>query len=229
MSEKDLAIVLVSGGMDSLTTLGIACEHHQDIALLHLSYGQKTAKREQECFKNIANFYHIPGERRKIINMDFLGELGGSSLTDKDIKVKKYAPGTEIPNSYVPFRNTHLIALAVSWAEIIKARKIYIGAVEEDSSGYPDCRPSYYKAYNELIRQGSKNGNIQIITPIIGMRKHDIIKKARELKAPLEMTYSCYANEDKACGICDSCFLRLQGFKKAGLEDPIEYANERPS
>jgi len=228
MKSKELAVVLVSGGMDSLVTAAIANEKYEKLAFLHLNYGQKTEERELICFHEIAEFYNVPANKQKIIDVTFLKQIGGSSLTDEAIKVKDYKGDEEaIPDSYVPFRNTHLIAMAISWAEVIGAKKIYIGAVFEDSSGYPDCRPSYYEAYNKLIKEGTKAGDIEIITPVIHMRKHEIVNKAIELKAPLTSSYSCYARSDKACGVCDSCALRLKGFEKAGLEDPIEY-NERP-
>lgn len=227
--SNELAIVLVSGGMDSLTTAALANENHTNLAFLHLNYGQKTEKRELQCFREIADFYNVQESHRKVIDVSFLSQIGGSSLTDDSIEVKKYkGDSNEIPDSYVPFRNTHIIAMAVSWAEVIGAKKIYIGAVEEDSSGYPDCRPSYYKAYNALIKEGTKEGDIEIITPVIALKKFEIIKKAKLLGAPLASSYSCYANNDKACGVCDSCALRLRGFEQAGFEDPIDYET-RPS
>lgn len=222
--NKELAIVLVSGGMDSLVTAAIANEEHESLAFLHLNYGQKTEAKEYECFLAIAKKYNVPPERQKVIDITFLKQIGGSSLTDDSIEVKKYKGDTpEIPDSYVPFRNTHIIAMAVSWAEVIGAKKIYIGAVEEDSSGYPDCRPSYYQAINELIKEGTKEGDIQVITPVIALRKDEIVKKAIELKAPLESSWSCYQRSDLACGVCDSCALRLKGFERAGVRDPIAY------
>lgn len=229
MKSKELAICLVSGGMDSLVTAAIANESHERLAFLHLNYGQKTEKKELECFHQIADFYNVHQAFRKIIDITFLKQIGGSSLTDEQIKVKEYHGDTEeIPDSYVPFRNTHIISMAVSWAEVIGAKKIYIGAVYEDSSGYPDCRPEYYKAINNLIKQGTKKGDIEVITPVINLSKDQIVKKAVDLKAPLNKTWSCYAREDKACGICDSCALRLRGFQKAGIEDPIPY-DKRPN
>lgn len=226
--SKELAVVLVSGGMDSLVTAAIANEKHESLAFLHLNYGQNTEKKEFDCFKKIAQFYHVPETHQKVIDITFLKQIGGSSLTDDKIDVKKYhGDSDEIPDSYVPFRNTHIISMAVSWAEVIGAKKIYIGAVEEDSSGYPDCRPSYYQAMNDLIKQGTKDGDIEVITPVIALSKDQIVKKAVELKAPIESSWSCYEKEDKACGVCDSCALRLRGFQRAGLEDPIEY-HERP-
>ncbi len=226
--SKDLAVVLVSGGMDSLVSAAIANEKHESLAFLHLNYGQNTEKKEFDCFQEIAKFYNVPESRQKVIDITFLKQIGGSSLTDDKIDVKKYhGDSEEVPDSYVPFRNTHIISMAVSWAEVIGAKKIYIGAVEEDSSGYPDCRPSYYEAMNALIKQGTKDGDIEVITPVIALSKDQIVKKAVELKAPIESSWSCYEKEDKACGVCDSCALRLRGFQKANLEDPIPY-HERP-
>jgi 7-cyano-7-deazaguanine synthase len=226
--SKDLAIVLVSGGMDSLTVAAMAHEQYENLAFLHMNYGQKTSKKERECFEKIADFYKIPSSQRKIIDMTFLSQIGGSSLTDQSIEVSKYVGDSDqIPSSYVPFRNTHIIAMAVSWAEVIGAKKIFIGANYEDSPGYPDCRPSYYEAYNQLIKQGTKEGNIEIETPIIMMKKSQIVAKAVELHAPLELSWSCYARADFACGVCDSCALRLRGFKEFGLKDPIPYIQEK--
>lgn len=228
MKEKNLAIALVSGGMDSLLSAAIAHSNHEHLAFLHLNYGQKTEEKELECFHKIADFYKVPRELRKVVDVTFLKQIGGSSLTDDGIDVKKFkGDSAEIPDSYVPFRNTHIVSMAVSWAEVIGAKKIYIGAVEEDSSGYPDCRPSYYKALNALIKEGTKDGDIEVITPVIHMKKFEIVNKAVELKAPIESSWSCYARGDKACGVCDSCALRLRGFAKAGMVDPIEY-DQRP-
>ncbi len=227
--SKDLAIVLVSGGMDSCLTAAIANENHEDLAFLHLNYGQNTEEKELECFHAISDHYGVAKHNRKIIDVSFLQQIGGSSLTDRNIDVKKYqGDSEEIPDSYVPFRNTHIISMAVSWGEVIGAKKIYIGAVEEDSSGYPDCRPAYYEAINQLIKVGTKDGAIEVITPLIKMSKKEIILKANELKAPVELSWSCYEREDKSCGVCDSCALRLRGFQQAGLEDPIEY-DRRPN
>lgn len=226
---KDLAIVLVSGGMDSCCTAAIASKNHKSLAFLHLNYKQKTEKKEFECFEKIADFYDVPKQLRKVIDISFLAQIGGSSLTDSSIDVKKFqGDSEEIPDSYVPFRNTHIISMAVSWAEVIGATKIYIGAVEEDSSGYPDCRPSYYKAMNKLIKEGTKDGVIEVITPLIHLSKKQIIEESFNLGAPIEHTWSCYDKEDKACGVCDSCALRLRGFEQAQKHDPIEY-EKRPS
>jgi len=222
--KNNLSIVLVSGGMDSLVSAAIAHKENPSLAFLHLNYGQKTEDKELDCFHKIADHYNVDKKYRKIIDVTFLKEIGGSSLTDDSISVKDFkGDSEEIPDSYVPFRNTHIIALAVSWAEVLGAQKIYIGAVHEDSSGYPDCRPSYYEAYNKLIKEGTKEGNIEIITPIIHLTKDKIIQKGLELKAPLEYSWSCYKENELACGVCDSCALRLRGFEKAGLKDPISY------
>lgn len=223
--KNSLAICLVSGGMDSLVSAAMAHTKHSDLAFLHLNYGQKTERRELKAFTDIADFYQVPNNLRKVIDVTFLKQIGGSSLTDDKIDVKKFKgiEDTEIPDSYVPFRNTHIISMAVSWAEVLGAKEIFIGAVFEDSSGYPDCRPEYYQAMNQLIKVGTKKGDIEIITPLLYLTKDQIIKKAIELKAPLELSWSCYAREDQACGECDSCALRLRGFQKAGIEDPIAY------
>lgn len=222
--SKELAVCLVSGGMDSLVCAAIAHSEFENLAFLHLNYGQKTEERELKSFKKISEFYKVPTSHQKIIDVSFLKQIGGSSLTDDAIDVKKYkGDSEEIPDSYVPFRNTHIISMAVSWAEVIGAKKIFIGAVYEDSSGYPDCRPSYYAAINNLIKEGTKDGDIQVVTPVIFLKKDEIVKKAIELKAPLEFSWSCYERNDKACGVCDSCALRLRGFQKAGVNDPIDY------
>ncbi len=223
--SKDLAVCLVSGGMDSLVCAAIANNEFENLAFLHLNYGQKTEERELESFKKIAAFYNVAPSHQKIIDVSFLKQIGGSSLTDDKIDVKKYKgdDSVEIPDSYVPFRNTHIISMAVSWAEVIGANRIYIGAVYEDSSGYPDCRPSYYEAINNLIKEGTKDGDIKVVTPVIFLKKDEIVKLAVELKAPLQFSWSCYERNDKACGVCDSCALRLRGFQKAEIVDPIDY------
>jgi 7-cyano-7-deazaguanine synthase len=222
--SNELAVILVSGGMDSLVSVAIAAEMHEELAFLHLNYGQKTQERELKAFHQIADYYQVRHSKRKVIDVSFLKQIGGSSLTDDSIDVKKYkGDSDEIPDSYVPFRNTHIVAMAVSWSEVIGAKKIYIGAVEEDSSGYPDCRPSYYKALNNLIKEGTKDGDIEVVTPVIDLTKSQIVLKAQELTAPVKFSWSCYERNDVACGECDSCALRLRGFQKAGIEDPIDY------
>jgi 7-cyano-7-deazaguanine synthase len=218
------AIVLLSGGMDSLVCLGEALHLGADVGLLHMNYGQKTSERELASFHAIADHYRIPQERRKVINMQFLQQLGGSSLTDAAIAVKDYQGDSDaIPDSYVPFRNTIILSLAVSWAEVVKAGQVFIGANHEDSPGYPDCRPSYYAAFNEVIRQGTKASGIEVLTPVIGMKKKEIVRRGAELKVPFELSWSCYRSSERACGQCDSCALRLRGFREANLADPISY------
>jgi len=220
---KELAIALVSGGMDSCVSAAIAKQKY-DLALLHVNYGQRTEKRELQAFHAIADYYQV--KKRLVANIEYLKQIGGSSLIDDNIPVSiADLENKNIPTSYVPFRNTHLLAIAVSWAEVIGAGKIFIGAVEEDSSGYPDCRKEYYQAFNKLVEVGTKpETHIEVITPLIDMKKEEIVLKGIELSVPLHLTWSCYKNNDKACGVCDSCALRIKGFKKAGVKDPIEYA-----
>jgi 7-cyano-7-deazaguanine synthase len=219
------AVVLVSGGMDSCVTTAMARDAGHELSLLHLNYGQRTEKRELQAFHALADFYGIPESRRLVASIAHLAAIGGSSLTDAAIPVSSAdLDNTGIPTSYVPFRNAHILSVAVSWSEVIGARHIYIGAVYEDSSGYPDCRPEYYAAFNEVIRLGTAAGDIRIETPIIFMTKEAIIRKGLEQNAPLHLTWSCYQNEDVACGVCDSCALRLRGFQRAGVEDPLPYA-----
>jgi 7-cyano-7-deazaguanine synthase len=221
---KDLAIVLVSGGMDSCVTAAIAHEQYQ-LALLHVNYGQRTESRELKAFNDIASYYNIPKDRILISNIDYLRKIGGSSLTDPRMDVQDTQGDTrEIPTSYVPFRNTHLLSIAVSWGEVIGARKIFIGAIEQDNPGYPDCRPIYYETFNKLIKVGTKPATcIEVETPLIHRGKSEIVKMGVSLGAPLHLSWSCYKNTDKACGRCHSCFLRLKAFQEAGVKDPIPY------
>lgn len=218
------AIVLVSGGMDSCVTAGIARAENAELAFLHISYGQRTEERERRAFNNIADHYGV--EKRLDISIEHLAKIGGSSLTDENIAVTEAdLTSTEIPTSYVPFRNANMLAIATSWAEVIGADAIYIGAVAEDSSGYPDCRPEFYAAFQEVINTGTKpDTHIDIRTPIIQLSKAEIVKKGIELNAPLHLTWSCYRSEELACGTCDSCALRLRGFEQAGITDPIGYS-----
>jgi len=220
---RERAVVLASGGMDSCVTIAIARQTH-DISLLHLDYGQRTESRERRAFSDIADHYRV--EHRLVISMEHLAKIGGSSLTDPSIPVSGAdLDGKGIPTSYVPFRNANMLAVAVSWGEVIGAGAIFIGAVEEDSSGYPDCRREFYDAFEGAVRAGTKPGtHIRLITPVIRMTKREIVLTAAALGAPLDLTWSCYAREDVACGLCDSCALRLRGFRRAGLEDPIPYA-----
>ncbi|HUI63416.1 MAG TPA: 7-cyano-7-deazaguanine synthase QueC [Bacteroidota bacterium] len=218
----DLAVVLASGGMDSCLTIAIARETH-DLALLHCNYGQRTESRELRAFQDIADFYSI--KHRLVISMEHLAKIGGSSLTDARIPVSLADLSARgIPSSYVPFRNANMLSVAVSWAETIGAHSIFVGAVEEDSSGYPDCRREFYDAFEAAVRAGTKpDARISLITPVIRMSKKEIVRKAMELGAPLHLSWSCYQSEDIACGECDSCALRLRGFRQAGFEDPIPY------
>jgi 7-cyano-7-deazaguanine synthase len=221
--DRPTAVVLASGGMDSCVTTAIAAQEYR-LAMLHVTYGQRTEQRELRAFNVLADFYHA--EHRLVSKLDHLKAIGGSSLTDVAMPVEKANLGrTEIPSSYVPFRNAHFLSIAVSWGEVLGAQKIFIGAVEEDSSGYPDCRPEYYEAFNRVIRAGTKpDTQLEIVTPVIHLRKSEIVRRGRELGAPFELTWSCYQAEDKACGVCDSCALRLRAFEEAGLEDPLPYA-----
>jgi len=222
--EPSLAVCLVSGGMDSCVTAAIANQENEEIAFLHVSYGQRTEARERLAFDNLADHFNV--NKRLAASIEYLKDIGGSSLTDARMKVAEAnLASKEIPTSYVPFRNSHLLAIATSWSEVIGAQRIYIGAVAEDSSGYPDCRPEFYEAFQKAIDLGTKpETNIGIITPIIHLRKSEIIKRGLELGAPLELTWSCYQSEDVACGSCDSCALRLRAFAEAGVADPIKYA-----
>ena len=218
-----LAICLVSGGMDSCVTAAIAHEENDELAFLHVSYGQRTEKRERQSFEALADHFNV--KSRLVISLEQLARIGGSSLTDNSIPVTAAnlsAPG--IPSSYVPFRNAHLLAAAVSWGEVIKATSIYIGAVAEDSSGYPDCRPEFYDAFQRVLDIGTKpETHITIETPVIDMRKSEIVQRGIELRAPLHLTWSCYQESELACGNCDSCALRLRAFREAGVADPIPY------
>jgi 7-cyano-7-deazaguanine synthase len=221
-SAKSRAVVLLSGGMDSCVCAALAVRDHHTAAL-HVSYGQRTEAREQESFIGICDRLGI--RDRLIVRNDALKLIGGSALTDENIEVpESHLLGREIPVTYVPFRNAHFLAAAVSWAEVLGANRIYIGAVEQDSSGYPDCRPAYYQAFNEVIRAGTKEGSIEVVTPLIAMRKFEIVRLGLELGAPFDLTWSCYSRQDRACGVCDSCVLRLRAFQEAGARDPLPYA-----
>jgi 7-cyano-7-deazaguanine synthase len=223
MSAKNLAVVLLSGGLDSCVTMAIAREKH-NVALLHVGYAQRTQTREYNSFRSIARYYKVPETRTLAIELDFFRKIGGSSLTDPDIPVDKNNTNADVPTSYVPFRNTHLLSIAVSWAEVIKADKVYIGAVQQDSPDYPDCRAEYYEAYNRLVEVGTKpSTHIKVVTPLLNMSKSEIVKKGIELAAPLQLTWSCYERNDKSCGHCQSCLLRLKAFEEAGFKDKIHY------
>ncbi|MGE5174164.1 MAG: 7-cyano-7-deazaguanine synthase QueC [Betaproteobacteria bacterium] len=228
--NKELAVVLVSGGMDSCVCAAVANERYR-LAFLHVNYGQRTEARELTSFNDIADYYQA--EKRLSVSVDHLRMIGGSSLTDEKIpipetdslKTQNSKPKTSsIPSTYVPFRNAHLLSIAVSWAEVIGAAKIFIGAVEEDSSGYPDCRETFYQAFNKVIETGTKpETRVEIVTPLIHLKKSEIVRKGVDLGAPFHLTWSCYQNSERACGRCESCVLRLKGFKEAGVKDPIPY------
>jgi 7-cyano-7-deazaguanine synthase len=221
------AVVLLSGGMDSCVSTAIAVHAHgaENVALLHAGYGLRTQQRERQSFDSIADFYGIA--QRLVVQLDHFRAIGGSALTDANIAVPENqhdSSAAQIPVTYVPFRNAHFLSVAVSWAEVIGAQHIYIGAVAEDSSGYPDCRPEYYRVFQDLIRVGTRPvTEIVITTPVISLRKSEIIRKGIALGAPLHLTWSCYQNEHLACGVCDSCVLRQRAFAEAGLSDPISY------
>jgi 7-cyano-7-deazaguanine synthase len=230
MTDSRKAVVLLSGGMDSCVCAAMAREQHgaENIALLHAGYGQRTQRRERRAFEEIANFYSV--RERLVVQLDHFRAIGGSALTDERIAVPENAlgapgpRGSAIPVTYVPFRNAHFLSVAVSWAEVIGAGAIYIGAVAEDSSGYPDCRPEYYRVFQELMHEGTRPEiQIELVTPVIRMKKKEIIRRALELGAPLHLTWSCYQEEEIACGVCDSCMLRLRAFAEAGATDPIPY------
>src|SRR5258706_10625171 len=222
VETRSRAVVLLSGGMDSCVCAALAVRDY-DAAAVHVSYGQRTEERERRAFESICERLGI--RARLAVRNDALRAIGGSALTDANIEVpESHAIGSGVPVTYVPFRNAHFLAVAVSWAEVLGAEKVYIGAVEPDSSGYPDCRPAYYRAFNEVVKAGTKEGGIEIVTPLIAMRKVEIVRLGLELGAPFDLTWSCYQREDRACGVCDSCVLRLRAFREAGTEDPIPYA-----
>ena len=223
VAKKQRAVVLLSGGMDSCVCAALAARDF-DAAAVHVGYGQRTEQRERQAFLAICDRLGI--RDRLLVKNEALRAIGGSALTDPNIAVpESHAIGHDVPITYVPFRNAHFLSVAVSWAEVLGAEKIYIGAVEQDSSGYPDCRPAYYAAFNEVIHAGTKEGKIDIVTPLIALRKHQIVSLGLELSAPLDLTWSCYSREDHACGVCDSCVLRLRAFREVGAKDPISYAS----
>ncbi|MBI4459692.1 MAG: 7-cyano-7-deazaguanine synthase QueC [Acidobacteria bacterium] len=238
---RSKGIVLLSGGMDSCVTAAVAAKECE-VAALHVSYGQLTEARERRAFEEVTDYFGI--SERLLVDQSYLGRMGGSALTDSRIPLREADPSAplpstaletgraglearDIPASYVPFRNAHFLAVAVSWAEVIGAQKIYIGAVEQDSSGYPDCRPEYYRIFNELIGVGTRpETRIEIVTPLIHLKKSEIVKKGIELRAPFHLSWSCYRNCNIACGRCDSCVLRQRAFTEAGVEDLIPYEEQ---
>jgi len=225
MPKKQKAICLVSGGMDSAVTLAIALEKY-DVAAMHAYYGQLTQDREIKAFRDITNHYGI--NETMAFSLSHLTQIGGSALTDPDIDLHTGGiDKTRIPNTYVPFRNAHLLSAAVSWAEVLGASAIFIGIVEEDSSGYPDCRESFIEAFNKAVNEGTRpETNLNIIAPVMHLTKAEIVRKGMELNVPFELTWSCYQNTEKACGVCDSCILRLKAFEDAGFDDPIPYEGD---
>lgn len=221
--QSELAVCLVSGGMDSCVTAAVAVRDVDELAFLHVSYGQRTEHRELLAFNQIADHYQV--EQRLVVSLEHLAKIGGSSLTDKSVAVSPAdLAARTIPTSYVPFRNAHLLSIATSWAEVIGANSIYIGAVAEDSSGYPDCRPEFYEAFQQAINLGTRpETQIEIRTPVIALKKSEIVNLGQTLGAPFELTWSCYRESEHACGNCDSCALRLRAFRSAGIDDPIPY------
>src|SRR3974390_860415 len=220
-TAKERAVVLLSGGMDSCVCAALAVRDY-DAAAVHVSYGQRTEARERQSFLGICDRLGI--KDRLLVRNEALRAIGGSALTDTAIAVpESHAIGQDIPVTYVPFRNAHFLSVAVSWAEVLGAEKIYIGAVQQASSGYPDCRPEFYAAFNEAVRTGTKEGKIRVETPLIALRKAEIVRLGLELGAPFDLTWSCYSREDRACGMCDSCVLRMRAFAAAGARDPIPY------
>lgn len=227
--EKNRSVVLLSGGMDSCVCAALAARETEASAM-HISYGQRTEQRERWAFERLCDRLGI--RRRLALRNEALSLIGGSALTDNRIAVpqaKNEIGQGAVPVTYVPFRNAHFLAAAVSWAEVLDATRVYIGAVEQDSSGYPDCRPAYYKAFNEVVRAGTREGKIAIATPLIAMRKAEIVRLGLEIGAPFDLTWSCYSREDKACGICESCVLRLRAFDEAGATDPLPYMPQAAS
>ena len=227
-NDKTSTVVSLSGGMDSAVCAALAVRNFgaEHVAALHISYGQRTEAREQASFLGICEQLGI--DRRLIVRTPLFRAIGGSALTDEQIDVPEAGQeiGAQIPVTYVPFRNAHFLSAAVSWAEVLGAERIYIGAVQQDSSGYPDCRPEFYQAFNEAVRTGTKEGRIRIETPLIAMRKSEIVTRGLELGAPFDLTWSCYRRDDLACGTCDSCVLRLRAFAAAGASDPISYLSQ---
>jgi 7-cyano-7-deazaguanine synthase len=208
--------------MDSCVCASLAARDYE-AAALHISYGQRTEQRERRSFEQICDRLGI--RDRLLVRNEALRAIGRSALTDPNIAVpESRSLCVGVPVTYVPFRNAHFLAVAVSWAEVLGAEKVYIGAVEPDSSGYPDCRPEYYRAFNEVVKAGTKDGIIRVVAPLIAMHKREIVTLGLELGAPLDLTWSCYQSEDRACGVCDSCVLRLRAFREAGAEDRIPYA-----
>ena len=217
--SNELAVVLASGGMDSCTAAAWAAKRYR-LAMLHVNYGQRTEAKELECFKKLTA--HFRAEKSLVVDAPHLRQIGGSALTDSRIPVPPDETPGEIPVTYVPFRNANLLAIATSWAETIGATRIVIGAVEQDAPGYPDCRPAFYEAANRLIELGTRpETHIVVETPLVALRKADVIRMGRELGAPFELTWSCYQTESRPCRNCASCRRREEAFLEAGMPDPL--------
>jgi len=228
--ERPMAVVLASGGMDSCVVLALAARDYR-VAALHASYGQRTAARELKAFNDLADFYQVPADRRLVVDLSHLARVGGSALTDASQPIPEGKPSTEgIPATYVPFRNANLLSVATAWAEVLGAEKIFFGAMEQDSSGYPDCRGVFVEAFNRLIAVGTRpETSVQVVAPLLHLSKGEVVRLGLKLRAPFHLTWSCYQSEAVACGRCESCLLRLKGFREAGATDPIPYATTRPS
>ena len=226
MSDAKRAVVLLSGGMDSCVVASMLAADGYELNVLHTNYGQRTQAKELACFHALAD--HLAAARRLVVDISHLAAIGGSSLTDTRIEVTRAnLDSTDVPTSYVPFRNANILSIAVSWAEVIEAGTVAIGAVEEDSSGYPDCREIFYDAFRSVVALGTRpDTTIEIATPVIHMSKEEIVREGLRLDARFDLTWSCYAAEDEACGVCDSCALRLRGFERAGVDDPIPYRRQ---
>ena len=228
--SRPRAVVCLSGGMDSTVCAAMAARDYDSFGL-HFSYGQRTEARELAAARSVASAVAL--QELLELKTELFRHIGGSALTDRSIAIPNAdvnestseRHGSEVPVTYVPFRNAHFLSAAVSWAEVLGAQTVFIGAVEQDSSGYPDCRPAYYDAFNQLIREGTKDGEISVVTPLIRLRKHEIVRLGVELGAPLHVSWSCYSSETEACGVCESCVLRLRAFEQAGAVDPIRYSN----
>ena len=226
-SERPLAVVLASGGMDSCVVLALAARDYR-VAALHATYGQRTAARELRAFEALADFYQVPPERRLVVDLSHLAAIGGSVLTDRSVAVPEGEPSRDtIPPTYVPFRNANLLAVAAAWAEVLGAEKIFYGAMEEDSSGYPDCREVFVEAFNRLVAVGTRpETRLEVVAPLLHLSKGEVVRLGLKLGAPFHLTWSCYQGEEVACGRCESCRLRLKGFREAGATDPIPYATD---
>ena len=227
MAEGSLAVVLASGGMDSCVLVALAAREHE-VAMLHANYGQRTMARERRAFHDVADHFRVPPERRLEVDLGYLAAIGGSSLTDPAMPVPEGQLGHEgIPSSYVPFRNANLLSVAASWGEVLGARALYFGAMEEDSSGYPDCRGAFVEAFNRVLELGTRpETQLEVVAPLLRLTKAEVVRLGLSLGAPFHLTWSCYQDDAVACGRCDSCLLRLRGFREAGAEDPIPYAEE---